>query len=169
MLSFSHRIISLYILAAAESKFLVTGDCGKRGGKSIALKKIVDNAREKLNCESVLEKVLVWERFYASEDDAPYEMKPKDVRMDVLVAQQRPYAVAESMDAEDNLFILYTVRYLTSSPMKFFIRLTECLILLLILFPFYFISVGVDRKAKGASAHVGRICTLCCLYFQNHF
>jgi acetyl-CoA synthetase len=35
-------------------------------------------------------------------------MQEKDVRMDILVADQRPYCVPESMDAEDNLFILYT-------------------------------------------------------------
>jgi hypothetical protein len=35
-------------------------------------------------------------------------MKPKDVRMDLLVAQQRPYSVPVWMDAEDNLFLLYT-------------------------------------------------------------
>ena len=39
---------------------------------------------------------------------APYEMKAKDVRMDPLVAVQRPYCPPVHMDSEDNLFILYT-------------------------------------------------------------
>jgi acetyl-CoA synthetase len=35
-------------------------------------------------------------------------MLEKDIRMDQLVAAQRPYCVPEAMDAEDTLFILYT-------------------------------------------------------------
>lgn len=96
-------------ISAARSKFLVTADQGLRGGKGIALKEIVNDARTKLDCEEILEKVLVWERFYDKDTDkAPYEMKPKDVRMDRLVAGQRPYCPPEWMDSEDNLFILYT-------------------------------------------------------------
>lgn len=96
-------------VSAAASKFLVTADAGKRGGKTIPLKDIVDASRTKLDCEELLEKVLVWERFYdPSAEHAPYEMKPKDVRMDILVDEQRPYSPPEVMDAEDNLFLLYT-------------------------------------------------------------
>ena len=52
---------------------------------------------------------MVWERRYdGPESEAPYEMKDKDVRMDILVADQRPYCPPEAMDAEDTLFILYT-------------------------------------------------------------
>lgn len=82
----------------------------------IALKEIVDHAREKGNIEDILRVVFVWERFYDpkqqqdSEADIPtsYVMKPKDLRMDRLVAEQRPYHVPEIMDAEDPLFLLYT-------------------------------------------------------------
>ena len=95
-------------ISAARSKFVVTADQGVRGGKKIALKDIVDDARTKLDCEEVLEKVLVWERFHDGAETAPYEMKPKDVRMDELVAGQRPYCPPEWMDAEDELFLLYT-------------------------------------------------------------
>jgi acetyl-CoA synthetase len=96
-------------LSAAQSKFIVTADKGLRGGKHIPLKDIVNEARTKMNIESYLEKVLVWERFYDPKaTDAPYEAQPKDVRMDVLVEGQRPYCVPEIMDAEDKLFILYT-------------------------------------------------------------
>lgn len=98
-------------ISAASSGFLVTADIGKRGGKTIDLKGIVNTARTKLNCEDVLKAVLVWERFYDAEKKeagATYDMQPKDVRMDTLVAVQRPYCPPVVMDAEDGLFLLYT-------------------------------------------------------------
>jgi len=95
-------------ISAGRSKFLITADQGLRGGKTIPLKKIVDDARTKLDCEELMETVFVWERFFEKEKDIPYKMKPKDCRMDLLVAGQRPYSVPVSMDAEDPLFILYT-------------------------------------------------------------
>ena len=95
-------------ISAARSAFLVTADIGKRGGKTIDLKGIVDTARTKLDCEDVLKSVLVWERFYDADKPPVYETKPKDLRMDQLVALQRPYCPPAVMDAEDALFILYT-------------------------------------------------------------
>jgi acetyl-CoA synthetase len=100
-------------ISAANSAYLVTADLGKRGGKTIALKDIVNAAREKLNVQDILQKCLVWERFYDPETAlettcGSYDMKPKDVRMDPLVAGQRPVSVPRQMDAEDNLFLLYT-------------------------------------------------------------
>lgn len=96
-------------ISAAASKFLVTADQGKRGGKTIALKSIVDSARERMDVEQILDRVLVWERFYErNSESAPYEMKPKDIRMDELVADQRPFAPCAWQDAEDPLFLLYT-------------------------------------------------------------
>lgn len=96
-------------ISASRSKFLLTADIGKRGGKSIPLKDIVNDALTKLDCGEVCEKVFVWERFYQGPDSkAPYEMHEKDIRMDPLVAVQRPYCPPEHMDSEDNLFILYT-------------------------------------------------------------
>ena len=96
-------------VAAANSKVIVTADKGLRGGKHIALKDIVNAARTKSGIENILEHVFVWERFFdPNVEKAPYEMLPKDVRMDVLVAEQRPSSVPETMDAEDPLFILYT-------------------------------------------------------------
>jgi len=55
----------------------------------------------------------VWERGFkegetAAESETTYEMQDKDVRMDLLVADQRPFCAPEPMDAEDTLFILYT-------------------------------------------------------------
>jgi acetyl-CoA synthetase len=96
-------------VVAAQSKFVVTADHGLRGGKKIPLKDIVNTARTKPGVEDILERVLVFERFHdPTAIDAPYETQPKDVRMDPLVACQRPYSAPVSMDAEDNLFILYT-------------------------------------------------------------
>ena len=98
-------------VSAAKSKFVVTADIGLRGTKRIPLKKIVDDAMTKMDCDDIVQSVMVYERFYDDDQtDAPleYEMKPKDVRMDPLVQVQRPYCVPEVMDAEDELFILYT-------------------------------------------------------------
>jgi len=96
-------------VAAANSKVIITADKGLRGGKSIALKDIVNAARTKSGVEDILRSVLVWERFFDPEaPQAPYDLQPKDVRMNVLVAEQRPYSVPASMDAEDPLFLLYT-------------------------------------------------------------
>ena len=96
-------------ISAAKSKHLITADVGRRGGKTIGLKNIVNDALTKMDCESIVEHVMVWERFYGGvESSAPYEMKEKDVRMDPLVAVQRPYCPPVHMDSEDNLFILYT-------------------------------------------------------------
>jgi acetyl-CoA synthetase len=96
-------------IVAAKSEVLVTADHGLRGGKNIALKYIVDQAMEHITDKDLVKNVLVWEREYKEgSEKAPYDMKPKDVRMDPLVADQRPYCAPEPMDAEDNLFILYT-------------------------------------------------------------
>jgi acetyl-CoA synthetase len=96
-------------VSAAKSKFMITADIGKRGGKTIPLKNIVDDALTKGDCDEVCQHVMVWERFYKGADSPPtYEMGPKDIRMDPLVAVQRPYCPPVHMDAEDSLFILYT-------------------------------------------------------------
>ncbi len=98
---------------AANCGTVVTGDYGMRGGKKINLKAIVDNAMDLIEDKDLVKNVLVWERGYKEgettvETETTYEMKDKDVRMDLLVADQRPFCAPEPMDAEDNLFILYT-------------------------------------------------------------
>lgn len=100
-------------ISAASSSVLVTADIGLRGGKQIPLKNIVNDALTKMDCETVVRHVLVYERFYdatAAEADKPtsYDMQPKDVRMDPLVAVQRPYCAPVHLESEDPLFILYT-------------------------------------------------------------
>jgi acetyl-CoA synthetase len=64
-----------------------------------------------MNCDKIVQHVLVFERFYDPKvlDSKPtYEMKSRDVRMDPLVAVQRPYCAPVHLEAEDPLFILYT-------------------------------------------------------------
>jgi acetyl-CoA synthetase len=99
-------------VVAAKSRVVITADVGKRGGKNIPLHSIVTDARTKQNMESTVESILVWERFYDEanilESPDKYIMQPKDVRMNIEVAKQRPYYVPVSMDSEDALFILYT-------------------------------------------------------------
>jgi acetyl-CoA synthetase len=100
-------------ISAAQSKVVVTGDVSVRAGKRLSLIDIVHDGLSKLDCQEVVEKVLVWERYYHKDKlsdnlGAPYNMRAKDVRMPTLVAKQRPYCPPETMDAEDNLFILYT-------------------------------------------------------------
>lgn len=96
-------------VSAAKSRVIVTADVSVRGGRELNLKGIVDDALTKLDLDDLVKKTLVYERFHdPSSDSAPYEMKERDVRMDELVASQRPYCVPEVMDAEDDLFILYT-------------------------------------------------------------
>lgn len=96
-------------VSAAKSKYVVTADIGLRGTKKIGLKDIVDDALTKMDCNDLVESVMVFERFHdKNSESAPYDMKDKDVRMDTLVDLQRPYCVPEVMDAEDELFILYT-------------------------------------------------------------
>eukprot|EP00957_Ditylum_brightwellii_P194019 14776710-Ditylum_brightwellii.AAC.1 len=66
-------------VAASSSKFLVTADVGVRGTKQIHLKDIVDDSLTKLGCSDIVDKVLVYERFYDEDStEAPYEMKEKD-------------------------------------------------------------------------------------------
>jgi len=98
---------------AANCATVVTGDYGMRGGRKIDLKTIVNNAMDLIEDKDLVKNVLVWERGFKEgvttvEDEAPYDTKEKDVRMDLLVTDQRPFCAPEPMDAEDALFILYT-------------------------------------------------------------
>lgn len=90
-------------IEASSSKFVATADRGVRGTKVIPLKDIA-NAAIKSHGETV-EKVFVFER-YPGENE--WEKHDRDVLMDELIAKQKPYCPCEIMDAEDDLFILYT-------------------------------------------------------------
>ena len=116
---FSSEALSSRI-AASNSKVVITADVGMRGTKEIKLKKIVDEAIEKNNCEDIVSKVLVFERERSIvPDSADTEEKSsgssdmnwvsgRDVNMNDLLPKQRPYCPPESMHAEDPSFILYT-------------------------------------------------------------
>eukprot|EP00123_Amoebidium_parasiticum_P011926 comp20992_c0_seq1/m.28142 comp20992_c0_seq1/g.28142 ORF comp20992_c0_seq1/g.28142 comp20992_c0_seq1/m.28142 type:complete len:676 (-) comp20992_c0_seq1:340-2367(-) len=85
----------------ANSTHVITADQGLRGGKVIELKKTVDEAVN--NCPQV-KHVLVSKR-----TGNPVPMKDgRDLDLDAEMADSRPFATAEIMDAEDLLFLLYT-------------------------------------------------------------
>ncbi|HAT12172.1 MAG TPA: acetate--CoA ligase [Planctomycetes bacterium] len=85
----------------AKCKAVITADEGLRAKKTIPLKRTVDEAV--MACPTVRH-VFVVKRtggkipFYA----------PRDVWIDELMAQERPYCPIEHMDSEDTLFLLYT-------------------------------------------------------------
>ena len=87
---------------------MFTADEGLRGTKRIPLKQITDEAIAKERCESIVQNVFVWERTGKDLEEAGHWSEGRDIKMDDLVAKQRPYCPCEAMDAEDNLFILYT-------------------------------------------------------------
>ncbi|KAF9123088.1 acetyl-CoA synthetase [Mortierella sp. 14UC] len=86
----------------ANSRLVLTSDQGKRGGKTIETKKIVDEALK--SCPSV-ETVIVCQRTGASE----VPMTPgRDVWWGEEVSRQPNYLAPEVMYSEDPLFLLYT-------------------------------------------------------------
>jgi acetyl-CoA synthetase len=84
----------------AQSKWIFTSDEGRRGGKTLNLKLIVDNAANQCPC---IEKVFVFRR---TGGRVPQHIR--DVWMDDELPRMRPYCPCEPMDSEDPLFILYT-------------------------------------------------------------
>ena len=80
---------------------VITADQGLRGGKIIPLKRTVD--------EATMAAPSVRHVFMAHRTNAKVPFfPPRDVHLEEVMAQQRPYAPAESLDAEDTLFLLYT-------------------------------------------------------------
>ncbi|KAL7433191.1 hypothetical protein ACHAXM_003449 [Skeletonema potamos] len=116
---FSSEALSSRI-AASNSKVVITADVGMRGTKEIQLKKIVDEAIEKNNCQDIVSKVLVYERERSiapasttteegtSNNNGMNWVSGRDVNMNDILPKQRPYCPPESMHAEDPSFILYT-------------------------------------------------------------
>jgi acetyl-CoA synthetase len=90
-----------------RTRFVVTVDEGKRGGRTLRLKDIVDKAVKAVRPASLVQKVFVFRR---TGGEVRFD-RTRDVWMDGeggLLEKQRPFCPAESMDAEDTLFLLYT-------------------------------------------------------------
>jgi acetyl-CoA synthetase len=85
----------------ASANIVITSDGAYRGAKSIAVKKVVDEAL--LKCDSV-KKVIVYKRTGEQID----LLAGRDVWWDDEVASVNSNNEAETMDSEDPLFILYT-------------------------------------------------------------
>jgi acetyl-CoA synthetase len=84
----------------AECKVIITANEGLRGGKTIPLKKIVDEAV----AETSIEKVLVFKR-----TETKVEMKEgRDIDGNAEMKKFRAVSAPEVMDSEDPMFILYT-------------------------------------------------------------
>lgn len=84
-----------------QAKMVLTSDGNFRGAKSIPVKAVVDEALEKTK---TIENVIVFKR--TGED---VEMKSgRDIWWDDAIKGQSTECPAETMDAEDMLFILYT-------------------------------------------------------------
>ena len=85
----------------AEAVAVITADQGLRGGKTIPLKRTVDEAV--IPCPSV-KAVFVTRRTGATVPFYP----PRDVDLDDAMRRARPYCPPVPMDSEDTLFLLYT-------------------------------------------------------------
>lgn len=84
-----------------QAKMVLTSDGNFRGSKSIPVKAVVDEALEKT---TTIENVIVYKR--TGED---VQMKSgRDIWWDDAIKGQSTECPAETMDAEDMLFILYT-------------------------------------------------------------
>ena len=84
-----------------DSEFVITADEGIRGGKTIPLKKIADEAIKK--CPNVKKCLVVKNTGNAVDWD-----KNRDCDLNEIISNQSSFCEPEEMSAEDPLFILYT-------------------------------------------------------------
>jgi len=86
----------------ARSQWVFTSDEGKRGGRTLPLKQIVDHAVDGLD---FVRNVFVFKRT----GNPNVKLNPKiDIDMTDEMKRHRPYCVAEFINSEDTMFILYT-------------------------------------------------------------
>ncbi|KAI1977447.1 acetyl-coenzyme A synthetase 2 [Ophidiomyces ophidiicola] len=85
----------------AQSKFVITADEGKRGGKVIGTKKIVDEALKQ--CPDVVNCIV----FKRTDANISWT-EGRDLWWHEEVEKYPNYIAPESMDSEDPLFLLYT-------------------------------------------------------------
>jgi acetyl-CoA synthetase len=83
------------------ARVVLTADEGRRGGKNIATKRIVDEA---LKNAPTVNNVLVLRR---TGSNVPFTVD-RDLWWHEEMAKARPYCAPETMNAEDPLFLLYT-------------------------------------------------------------
>jgi acetyl-CoA synthetase len=96
-----------------QSRVVITSDEGKRGGKTIATKMIVDAAVQECPC---VEHVLVFKRTGSS---VPWTLG-RDLWWHEETAKVPNYCPPEQMNAEDPLFILYvSVPYYHVKPVPY--------------------------------------------------
>jgi acetyl-CoA synthetase len=85
----------------AHCKAVITADEGKRGKKTVSLKRTVDEAV--MACPSI-NHVFVFPHTGAKVPFFP----PRDIDLKEAMKAERPYCPIETVDSEDTLFLLYT-------------------------------------------------------------
>nr|AOE43277.1 acetyl-CoA synthetase/acetyl-CoA ligase [Rostrostelium ellipticum] len=85
----------------ANCRVIITADEGVRGGKTIPLKKKIDEVA--IHCPSV-HNVIVFRNTGGAVDFSA----PRDIWAHEAMPEQQPYCPCEVLDSEDPLFILYT-------------------------------------------------------------